>query len=184
VEAIKKVNRIHSYSGKDGISTFCSHLGITKAIKNEEIILGATGDHHLSTFIGSVKGCIIDLSKSPSFNHILDELYDAILNFPSNEWKRVNKISLSDPNGGQIEYTSSSADSIRSWIMLFHKKRKLCTLTPTFLHDFEKHITDSISQFAFHSKGHVVSFQPGALRSMPATVPQTPSQRFFCFYVS
>jgi hypothetical protein len=36
VEAIKKVTQILSYSGKDGISTFCSHLGITKALKNEE----------------------------------------------------------------------------------------------------------------------------------------------------
>jgi hypothetical protein len=40
MDAIKKGNRIHSYSGLDGISTFCSHLGITKAIKNEEIIFG------------------------------------------------------------------------------------------------------------------------------------------------
>jgi hypothetical protein len=74
------------------ISTFCSHLGITKAIKNEEIILGATGDLHLSKFICSVKGCIINLSESPSFNHVLDELYDTILHFPSNEWKRVSQI--------------------------------------------------------------------------------------------
>jgi hypothetical protein len=41
VEAIKKVNRIHSYSGKDGISTFCSQLGITKAVKNEENEVGS-----------------------------------------------------------------------------------------------------------------------------------------------
>jgi hypothetical protein len=65
------------------------------------------------------------LSESPSFNHVLDELYDTILHFPSNEWKRVNKISLSDPNGGQIEYTSSSADSITAWICPFHKKNAI-----------------------------------------------------------
>jgi hypothetical protein len=87
VDAIKKVNRIQSYRGKDGISTFCSHLGITKAIKSEEIILGATGNHHLSNFIGLVKGCVIDLSKSPCSNHVLDELYDTILHFPCTEWK-------------------------------------------------------------------------------------------------
>jgi hypothetical protein len=153
-------------------------LGITKAIKNEEIILGATGDHHLSKFICSVKGCIINLSKCPSFNHVLDELYDTILHFPSNEWKRVNKISLSDPNGGQIEYTSSSADSITAWICPFHKKRNLDTQLPILLHDFEKYITQCISQFAFHSKGHVICLQPCALRSMPATVPQHPHRDF------
>jgi hypothetical protein len=178
VDAIKKVNRIHSYSGKDGISTFCSHLGITKAIKNEEIILGATGNHHLSNFISSVKGCVIELFEFPSFNHVLDELYDTISQFPATEWKRVNKISLSDRNGGQIEYTSSSADSIRSWIRPFLKKRKFGTQLYTLLHDFEKHIMESISLFAFHSNKHVVCLQPGALRSMPATVPQLPHRDF------
>jgi hypothetical protein len=153
-------------------------LGITKAIKREEIILGATGNHHLSNFIGSVIGCVIDLSIFPRSNHVLDELYDTILHLPCTEWKRVNKISLSDPNGGQIEYTSSSADSIRSWVRPFLKKCKSGTLTPTFLHDFEKHLTEIISQFAFHSNAHIVCLQPGALRSMPATVPQLPHRDF------
>jgi hypothetical protein len=181
VEAIKKVNRITSYSGKDGISTFCSHLGITKAIKNEDIIFGATGDHHLSNFICFIKGSVIDLSKSPNFNHVIDELYDTILHhFPSSEWKRVNKISLSDPNGGQIEYTSSTANSIRAWIRPFYKKGNLCTQQQflLLLQDFEKHITQCISQFAFQWNGHVVCLQPGALRSMPATVPQLPHRDF------
>jgi hypothetical protein len=140
--------------------------------------LGATGDLHLSKFICSIKGCIIDLSESSSFNHVLDELYDTILHFPSNEWKCVNKISLSDPNGGQIKYTSSPANSIRAWISPFHKKRYSGTQLPNLLHDFEKHITQCKSQFAFHSKGHVICLQPGALRSMPATVPQLPHRDF------
>jgi hypothetical protein len=90
-------------------------LGITKALKTEQIILGATGDSHqyLSNFISSVKGCVIDLTGCTGFNNVLDELYDVMTqHIPITEWKRVNKRSLSDPNGGQIEYTSSSVDSI------------------------------------------------------------------------
>jgi hypothetical protein len=114
LEAIKKVTQIPSYSGKDGILTFCSHLGITKALKTEQIILGATGEsQHVSHFISSVKGCIIDLTECTGFNNVLNELYDVMSqHIPNTEWNCVNKRSLSDPNGGQIEYTLSSVDSI------------------------------------------------------------------------
>jgi hypothetical protein len=42
-EAIKKVDCIPAYRGVKGISRLVSHLGITKAIRNRKIILGAIG---------------------------------------------------------------------------------------------------------------------------------------------
>jgi hypothetical protein len=60
----------------------------------------------------------------------------------------------------------------------FTKKRNLGTQLPILLHHFEKHITESISQFAFHLNGHVVYLQSGALRSAPATVPQIANRDF------
>jgi hypothetical protein len=140
--------------------------------------LGAAGDLHLTNFIAFVRGCVIDLTDSPSFVRVLGEVYDIISHFPINKWKRINKISLADPNGGQIEYTSSSADSIRAWIRPFHKKCNSGTQLPILLHHSEKHISESISQFAFHSNGHVVCHQPGAPRSAPATVPQIAHRDF------
>jgi hypothetical protein len=181
MEAIKKVTRIPSYSGKYGISTFCSHLGITKALKNEQIILAAAGDcsQHLCNFISSVKGCVVDLTTSLGFNNVLDELYDIMSqHIPNTEWKRVNKNSLSDRNGGQIEYTSSSVDSIRSWTKLYKKVGNPTSQLPILLNHLETLITQTISQFSFQSKGHVVCLQPGALRSPHGTVPQIAHRDF------
>jgi hypothetical protein len=98
VEAIKKINQIPLYSKKYGILTFCSHLGITKALKTDQIIL-VTAGNHLCNFISSRKGCVIDLTTSPGFNNVLDELYDVMSHIPNTEWKRVNKRSLSNQNG-------------------------------------------------------------------------------------
>jgi hypothetical protein len=180
VEAIKKINRIPSYSGKYGISTFCSHMGITKALKTEQIILGASaGHHHLCNFISSVGGCIIDVSTSPGFNHVLDELHDVMVShIPNSEWKRVNKRSLSVPNGGQIEYTSSSVDSLRSWTNLYKKLGNSESQLANEMNHLETLITESISHIAFHSREHVVCLQPGALRSPHGTVPQIAHRDF------
>jgi hypothetical protein len=97
---------------------------------------------------------------------------------PNTEWKRVNKKSLSDQNGGQIEYTSSSVDSIRSWTKLYKKVGNPTSQLPILLNHLETLITQTISQFSFQSKGHVVCLQPGALRSPHGTVPQIAHRDF------
>jgi hypothetical protein len=155
-------------------------LGITKALKTEQIILGSAGDsQHVSNFISSVKGCIIDLTECTGFNIVLDELYDVMYqHIPNTEWKRVNKRSLSNPNGGQIEYTSSSVDSIQSWTNLYKKVGNPTSQLMTLLNHLETLITQTISQFSFQSKGHVVCLQPGALRSPHGTVPQIAHRDF------
>jgi hypothetical protein len=184
-DAVKKVNRIPAYSGKNGISTFVSHLGITKALKNEQILLGATGDFHLQSFITSVHGCFIDLTIIPGYDSVLHKIYDVVKNLSGRHtWKRVNKISLSHAKGGAIEYTSSSLDSIQSWVTLNDstttKNSGNCAKEQYSIHipAFEKHIKESISNFAFQSPRHVVSLQPGALRSPPGTVPQRAHRDF------
>jgi hypothetical protein len=156
-------------------------LGITKALKNEQIILAAAGDcsQHLCNFISSVKGCVIDLTTSLGFNNVLDELYDIMSqHIPNTKWKRVNKNSLSDQNGGQIEYTSSSVDSMRSWMKLYKKVGNPTSQLPILLNHLETLITQTISQFSFQSKGHVVCLQPGVLRSPHGTVPQIAHRDF------
>jgi hypothetical protein len=184
-DALKKVNQIPAYNGKNGISTFVSHLGITKAIKNEQILLGATGDSHLQTFITSLHGYFIDLTIIPGYDNVLNKIYDIIKNLSGCRcWKRVNKISLSHAKGRAIEYTSSSLDSIESWVTLndstITKNPGNCAKEQNSVHitAFEKYIKECISNFAFQSPRHVVCLQPGALRSSPGTVPQRAHRDF------
>jgi hypothetical protein len=105
-EAVKKVNRLPAYNGKHGISTLVSHLGITAAINNEQIILGAIGNQPLESFVRSVHGYVIDLKSNPGYNSAQEKLYNIIKNISPSHWHRVNKISLLHANGSPIEYTS------------------------------------------------------------------------------
>jgi hypothetical protein len=51
------------------------------------------------------------------------------------------------------------------------------------LNHLETLITQTIPQFAFQSKGHVVCLQPGALRSPHGTIPQIGAHRDFSAYM-
>jgi hypothetical protein len=170
-EAIKKVDRIPAYRGVKGISRLVSHLGITKAIRNGQIILGAIGNQQLNKFLGSIGGLLIDLTSAPQYNTALDALYQIIHNLSPRSWNRVNKISLSYSQGGQIEYTSSPADSLVIWA---NSNSKSSGNSPfnTYLQLLENHIQHNISQFVFQTPEHSVRLQPGALRSPIGTVPQ------------
>jgi hypothetical protein len=128
--------------------------------------LGAAIDsQYLSNFISSVKGCVIDLTECTGFNNVLDDLYDVMTQpIPITEWKRVNKRSLSNPNGGQIEYTSSSVNSIHSWMNLYKKVGNPTSQLPILLNHLETLITQTISQFSFQSKGHVVCLKTDTLK--------------------
>jgi hypothetical protein len=75
-----------------------------------------------------------------------------------------------------IEYTSSSHASLAMWTIDNAKSCKDEFLT--MLHELEKFITTEISNFVHKSKEHVVRLQPGALRSMPGTVPQRAHRDF------
>jgi hypothetical protein len=171
-EAIKKVNRIPAYCGVKGISTLVSHLGITKAIRNGQIILGAIGHQQLDQFLGSIGGQLIDLTCAPQYNTSLDALYQIIDNLSPRSWNRVNKISLSYSQGGQIEYTSSPADSLLLWANANSKTSSGNNSRNTYLQLLENHIQRNISQFVFSTHEHSVRLQPGALRSPIGTVPQ------------
>lgn len=114
--AIERVGCIHAYRGNNGISTFFSHLQIRKAIKNEQIILGAVGDVHLRNVVHLLNGDVIDMSYAEGFEKVLDGLWAIISSLPATHWKRVAKVSRSLQKGGLIEYTSSTVDSIQNWV--------------------------------------------------------------------
>jgi hypothetical protein len=175
-EAIKKVNRIRTYR-VHGIKHFASQTGIIHAINAEQIILGVSGDHRLNQFITSVNGFVINMSSLHSQSDIvIDELYKIVLSIPPDSWKRVSTLSMSHLEGRAIEYTSSSHASLSMWTNDHAKNCEHEFLT--MLHHFEKSITTEISNFVHKSKEHVVRLQPGALRSMPGTVPQRAHRDF------
>jgi hypothetical protein len=169
-EAIKKVHSIPGYRCS-GIAKFVSNIELTAAIKNERIILSIIGDNHLVNFIESVSGFMMDLTKSPGFPMVIDYLDDIIRNIPSRFWKRVAKHSMAYTHGGQIEYTSSPDNSLESWTSTFSKLGKLLH-SPIPIPLFESYITKSISYFVHRTVEHIVSLQPGALRTPLGAVPQ------------
>jgi hypothetical protein len=181
-EAIKKVDRIPCYRAH-GIARFVAKIGITKAIKNEQIILCAIGP---TSFITSMNGCLIDLTISPRFHIVLDELKTIISNIPQRIWKRVAKISRAYSYGDQIEYTSSLHNSLTDWMSDHSKYGEWFKLPAAVLlehtavlKNFEKHITQSISHFVRQSDRHVVHLQPaGALRTPINAVPQKAHRDF------
>jgi hypothetical protein len=181
-EAVKKVQFIPGYRANGGIAKFVSNLQITSAIKNKKIILSAVGDNHLNKFITLVSGCVFDLTTFPGFHVFLDDLDLMIQNIPPRYWQRVAKHSLSVLNGGQIEYTSSPQQSLDSWMSSFCTRGKLLNLQTKLkltIELFQKHIMQSISHFVFQTdEHHVVCLQPGALRSLPGTVPQKAHRDF------
>lgn len=178
--ARKKVERIPTYR-VHGIALFATQTQITAAIRKEKIILGALGNNPLKNFIISAQGCLIDMSNVPSYNIVLDEIYVIVSNLPNSYWKRVQKVSMAHPYGRQIEYTSSAHDSLFSWMISLSKFGNISKIPSEHktIMSFEYHITRTISQFAFplHSS-HVVRLQPGALRSLPGTVPQRAHRDF------
>jgi hypothetical protein len=85
-EAKKKIYRMRIYRDH-GIKHFVLHTGITSALKNNQIILGASGhDCFNSDFISATKGCFIDLTMLSHFSSTLDALHKIVLNFPPQQW--------------------------------------------------------------------------------------------------
>jgi hypothetical protein len=172
------------YYENNGIKQFASQMGITSAINSEQIILGVSGDYRINHFISSVNGLVIDMSKMSRIETILDELHEIVLKIPSNLWKRVSKISMSRPDGLPIEYTSSSHASLAMWTIDNAKKGKSSKLSQqpnkllSMVTELEGMISENISNFVHNSTSHVVRLQPGALRSMPGTVPQRAHRDF------
>jgi hypothetical protein len=78
------------------------------------------------------------------------------------------------PEGGQIDYTSSTHSSLSMWAMSHYSKDYPDNpeVFTQLLSEFENNITTRISEFVTNCNLHVVRLQPGALRSMPGTVPQ------------
>jgi hypothetical protein len=74
-------------------------MGITAAIKEKKIILGAPGDPCLDALIKTLSGCLIDLAIFPEYKTVLNELYNLVLGIPPNCWKSVLKISMSHLDG-------------------------------------------------------------------------------------
>jgi hypothetical protein len=76
--------------------------------------------------------------------------------------------------GGQIEYTSLTHSSLSMWAMSHYSKD--CPDNPEvfsqLLSEFENNITTRISELVTNCNLHVIRLQPGALQSMPGTVPQ------------
>jgi hypothetical protein len=121
----KKVHRIQSYSDH-GIAHFVSQIGITAGFKNGKIILGCViSDHHFSSFINSINGCVIDMTSFSKYDMIIDELQSIVSNFPQSMWKRVAKLSLAYSDGGSIEFISSSHESLANWLVGNAKYGKL-----------------------------------------------------------
>jgi hypothetical protein len=85
-KAIKKVDRFPAYHSVKGILRLVSHLGITKAIRNRKIILGAIGNQQLNEFLGSIGGLLIDLTSAPQYNTALDDLYQIIHKLSPCSW--------------------------------------------------------------------------------------------------
>jgi hypothetical protein len=178
-EAKKKVHRIQSYRVL-GIAHFVSQIGITAGLKNGNILLGcAISDHHFSSFINSVKGCVIDMTSLPNYDMILDELQSIVSNFPQSMWKRVAKLSLAYTESGSIEFISSSHESLANWLIgnakygNMSKNSKQRNEIKSLVENFESQITKSISNFVHKTDLHIVRLQPGALRSVPGvTGPQ------------
>jgi hypothetical protein len=143
----------------------------------------------MQKFIQSVKGFFIDLSLTPGCRNVLEELLYIVSHLPNNHWKRVAKISKSCSNGGQIEFTSSHAHSLGAWISDHHKygnqtknfESPQCQQFNLLLNQFETYVHSSIINFAQQSfRQHItrISLQPGALRSLPGTVPQRAHRDF------
>jgi hypothetical protein len=182
--SVEKIRCIHAYRGKDGISTFFSHLQIRKAIKDEKIILGAVGDWRLQKVVSLLNGHVMDLSHNEGYGRVLDELCAIIYNLPATHWKRVSKISRSLPKGGLIEYTSSTIDSLKNWMIAnarygnWSKHKVDVTQMHSLVDTFEMIIKQRIAQFAFQSDKHIVCLQAGALRSLPGTIPQRAHRDF------
>jgi hypothetical protein len=183
-EAIQKVNRYPTYR-LHGIALFVANLGITQAIKNEKILIGAMGDHRIERFVKSISGFIFNLKHVQGFDTVMKALNTVVKKIPKSHWKRVAKISMSHADGGQIEYTTSSVNSLSGWYSIHSRHGNLSQNNPNhfinmcpMLQIFDTHITSSISEFVFQSKQHIVSLQPGILRTPPGTVPQCAHRDF------
>jgi hypothetical protein len=182
-EAIKKVRRIRTYR-VHGIKHFASQMGITAAIKEKKIFLGAPGDPGLDALITSLNGCLINLAIFPEYKMVINELYNLVLGIPPNCWKTVSKISMSHLNGRPIEFTSSSHSSIVMWVKDHAKNNKMSTFSQqtngliSMVKDLEMMIASHISNFVHGSTAHIVRLQPGALRSKPGSVPQRAHRDF------
>jgi hypothetical protein len=107
-----------------GIKHFASQMGITAAIKEKKIILGAPGEPCLDALITSLNGCLINLAIFPEYEMVINELYNLVLGIPPNCWKTVSKISMSHLNG-----RSSSHSSIVMWVKDHAKNNKMSTFS-------------------------------------------------------
>jgi hypothetical protein len=104
-EAKKKFYRMHIYRDH-GLKHFVLHTGITSALKNNQIILGASGHETFnSDFVLSMEGCFIDLSTFSHFSSILDVMNKIVLHVPPHQWNRAAKISMAHTDGIPIEFT-------------------------------------------------------------------------------
>jgi hypothetical protein len=156
-----------------GIKHFLQHTGIASALKQQQTIL-CGHDRFSRNFLSSINACAIDLTVIPHFSNVLPVLYKMVLNLPPTHWKRVSKISMAYPEGGQIDYTSLTHSSLSMWAMSHYSKDYPDNpeVFTQLLSEFENNITTRISEFVTNCNLHVVRLQPGALRSMPSTVPQ------------
>jgi hypothetical protein len=156
---------------------FVSQIEITAGLKNGKILLGcAISDHHFSSFIKSVNGCVIDITSFPNYDMILDELQSIVSNFPQSMWKCITKFSLACLEGRSIEFILLSHESLPNWLIGNAKYGKLSKNSKqqndlkSLVKTFESDITKSISYFVHQTNLHIVCLQPGALRSV--TSPQ------------